>query len=103
MGSKNLKAVAVRGTGEVSVANPEEFMRLVEELLQKVMNDDGIKRYIKWGTTWIHVNNDNISANPVRNFQDGFWGPEKIEKTSAKELIGKYATRRLACFGCPVA
>lgn len=103
MGSKNLKAVAVRGTGEVSVANPEEFMKLVEELRQKVMNDDVVKRYIKWGTTWIHVNNDNISANPVRNFQDGFWGPEKIEKTSARELIGKYATRRLACFGCPVA
>lgn len=103
MGSKNLKAVAVRGTGTISVANPSRFMGLVDELWQRIKEDGVMKLYRKWGTTYIHVADDEISCNPVRNFQDGFWGPEKIERTSQSELYDKYVVRRLGCFACPVA
>lgn len=103
MGSKNLKAVAVRGSGGISVADPEEFMKLVEGLRQRIMDNDVMKMYMKWGTTYIHMEDDKISGNPIRNFQDGFWGPEKIGKTSKEELIGKYSVRRMGCFACPVA
>lgn len=103
MGSKNLKAVAVRGTCEISVAKPEKFMEVVEELWQRIKEDDVMKLYRNWGTTYIHMDDDRISCNPVRNFQDGFWGSEKIEKTSKKRIRDEYTTRRLGCFACPVA
>jgi len=103
MGSKNLKAVAVRGSGEISVAKPDEFMHLVEALWEKVIHNDALQAYMQWGTTFIPERDNQISCNPVRNFQDGFWDPEKIQKTNSKTLMEQYATRRLACFGCPVA
>lgn len=103
MGSKNLKAIAVRGTGGISVADPARFMRVVEELWQRIEGDDVMKSLRQWSTALIPEADQAISSNPVRNFQDGYWDPEKIKKTSSKVLIGEYSVRNLACFGCPVA
>lgn len=100
MGSKNLKAVAVRGTGEIEVARPEEFMHLVERAWEKL----GIrhKKQIKGlGRIGVHEIWNEFSGNPVRNFQDGFWDPDKIRKTSQRKLIS-YSTRKLACHACPM-
>lgn len=101
MGSKNLKAIAVRGTGEISVAKPEKFMQLVEELLEKIINNDCMKDYIKWGTTFLPKIYNDSGNSAVRNFQDGYWEPEKLEKIS-EEKIDKFSKGRLSCFGCPI-
>ncbi|MFQ6075394.1 MAG: aldehyde ferredoxin oxidoreductase family protein [Candidatus Bathyarchaeia archaeon] len=103
MGSKNLKAVAVRGSGKISVAKPEEFMRLVEEMLEKVKNNKVMKKYRRLGPTYFPERDNKVSGNTVRNFQDGFWEPEKFQKTRSKILKEQYFQRGLACFGCPVA
>jgi len=103
MGSKNLKAIAVRGSGEINVANPDEFMELVEELWNKQIEEIEEDRpaYIGWdrsrGFTWMR---NTISGNQVRNFQDGFWDLEKVKKTSYAELQ-KYQIKNIACFSCP--
>ena len=36
MGSKNLKAIAVRGTNDIVVAKPEEFMEMVKEFHERM-------------------------------------------------------------------
>lgn len=102
MGSKNLKAVAVRGTGQINVAKPEEFMNIVEELWERILENEALKIYRKWGTPWIAEMGNKISNNPVRNFQDGYWDPKKVENTSARRLVKNYAVRRLSCFACPI-
>jgi len=102
MGSKNLKAVAVRGTGQINVAKPEEFMKIVEELWERILENEALKIYRKWGTPWIAEMGNKISNNPVRNFQDGYWDPKKVENTCAKKLMENYAVRRLSCFACPI-
>lgn len=103
MGSKNLKAVAVRGSGEVSVARPEEFMSLVERQWQRFWETLKLdqQRGGRFGKDFVPKQNE-WSGNPVRNFQDGFWDPEKVEQTSTHNLE-KYTVRRLACFACPKA
>lgn len=100
MGSKHLKAVAVKGTGGISIAKPKKFMKLVEELWEKIQNNSETKLLKKYGTTFIPEENNKVSANPVRNFQDGYW--EKAENLSAEELDKKYTVRRVACFSCPI-
>src|SRR5262249_47381717 len=50
MGSKNLKAVAVRGTGGVSVANPAEFMKAVWTLRKKLAESPARKGMTELGT-----------------------------------------------------
>jgi len=40
MGSKNLKAIAVRGTKEVSIANEEEFKKARSVMLKTILNPE---------------------------------------------------------------
>jgi aldehyde:ferredoxin oxidoreductase len=103
MGSKNLKAVAVRGSQSIEVANSQEFMKLIEELLERLMNNSAVKNLMLWGTTFHAEKNNELSGNPVRNFQDGYWEPERAQKIGSEMLMKEYAVRRLACFACPVA
>ncbi|MCG3260616.1 MAG: aldehyde ferredoxin oxidoreductase, partial [Candidatus Heimdallarchaeota archaeon] len=53
MGSKNLKAIAVRGTGEVEVAKPLEFHDFVDETLKKIYDDPAFPSLSYYGTTFL--------------------------------------------------
>jgi len=50
MGSKKLKAVAVRGAGEVKVADPETFDKLSAEAAKSIEGDEGLYTMKRWGT-----------------------------------------------------
>lgn len=101
MGSKHLKAIAVRGTGNLSVAKPQEFIELVEELTEKIKKDPFSKTgFFEYGTmTVAQHDNENWSGCPVRNFQDGYW--EKGKNILCEDLVEKFSERNLGCFGCP--
>lgn len=100
MGSKNLKAIAVRGTGGVPYHQSEKFMRTCRESFNELANhpDTGGGRQ-KYGTNVILSSMDEMGIHPVRNFQKGkFSGASKVNE----ETIYKYYTRDKACFGCPI-
>lgn len=102
MGSKRLKAIAVRGTGNISVAKPQKFMELVEELLEKVNNDPRMDFFKQYGSMTISQHdNDNWSGCPVRNFQDGYW--EKSKNIRCEDLVKRFSERSLGCFSCPIS
>ncbi|MBW2311240.1 MAG: hypothetical protein JRF35_09215 [Deltaproteobacteria bacterium] len=50
MGSKNLKAVAVRGSGSIEVAYPERFMERVNKAWEKVRVSEAATMRRRWGT-----------------------------------------------------
>ena len=50
MGSKNLKAIAVRGTGGVRIADGEAFMRAVWEMRAAMEDNPGRKSFAEYGT-----------------------------------------------------
>ncbi len=100
MGSKNLKAVAVRGTAGVKVAHNEAFINACADARAK------LKAHPVTGTglaalgTEVLVNIINASgALPTRNFRDGgvFEGAEAI---SGEALADKYLVRNKGCFAC---
>jgi len=102
MGAKKLKAVAVRGTGAVSVAKPEKFMEAVIDARAK------LKAHPVGGTglaalgTQVLVNIINESgALPTRNWRDGGYF-EDADATGGESLAAKYLVKNKGCFGCSI-
>ncbi|NIN53745.1 MAG: aldehyde ferredoxin oxidoreductase [Nitrososphaeria archaeon] len=101
-GSKNLKAIAVRGTGSVEVAKPEEFIQTVDRFYETLVNDAGFQGLSKFGTAgWVIGEAAVGAARPFKNSQDTYW-PDYFSKSGGRLLVERYQVRRLACFSCPV-
>ncbi|MEM3501260.1 MAG: aldehyde ferredoxin oxidoreductase family protein [Candidatus Bathyarchaeia archaeon] len=102
MGSKKLKAIAVRGTKEVSVAEPERFMYEVEKAWMKIDSSRSVEARRRNGSrAFLSVGND-LGLLGVRNFQDEYWDTRKIMNIRQEVLNERYEVRKLACFNCPI-
>lgn len=100
MGSKNLKAVAVRGTKKVEVKDPEKVKALVKFFAENYMKNPDTSGLHRLGTPVLVLPHNEMGALPTRNFHEGaFEGAEKISGETLKEtlLIGQKA-----CFACPM-
>jgi aldehyde:ferredoxin oxidoreductase len=109
-GSKNLKAIAVRGTkGVGNIHDPKEFMRVVKEK-KKILHDhpvtgQGLPTY---GTQVLMNVINEIGSLPTRNHRDvKFEGASKISAEAMREkrpTDGKpHLVTNQACFGCTIA
>ncbi|MFT5872702.1 MAG: aldehyde:ferredoxin oxidoreductase [Clostridium sp.] len=102
MGSKNLKAVVVRGTNSVQVAKPTEFMAACSDARAKIkanpVTGTGLPAY----GSQILVNILNQSgALPTRNWRDGGVF-ENAEDISGEALTEKYLVKGKGCFACSI-
>ena len=99
MGSKNLKALAVYGTGGVRIANPKRFNELSLEISKRA-----VKRYFKgrWqnGTYGALTRYNNAGALSTRNAQTTAF--EGISGIDAKTYNTNFKKRMRACFSCSV-
>jgi aldehyde:ferredoxin oxidoreductase len=105
MGSKNLKAVAVRGTKGVTVADPLGFRDAVLAA-QKEFHDPYMSQVLaKYGTADVVEFSNEVGLLPTRNSQEGVF--ESAAKISGALLAEKYnlrgARKTKACFTCPLA
>jgi len=102
MASKNLKAVACRGTGSVTVARPDKFMEALTDARAKLkahpVGGAGLAAY----GTQVLVNIINESgALPTRNWRDGAYFKE-ADATGGETLKAKYLIKNKGCFGCSI-
>lgn len=99
MGSKNLKAVAVRGTKGVKVAEPDALRRYVLELKQKMMKHPNYEAFSKYGSKYVLPGRHFAGGLTIKNGQEtgSFWGYDEIK---AETLYDKYVVKNKACFGC---
>ncbi len=110
MGSKNLKAIAVRGTqGVGNVANPKEFMRATFAA-KKVLADNAVtgQGLPTFGTQVLMNVINEMGASPTRNHRDvQFEGAKDISAeamaTPRKTDGKKPLVTNQACFGCTIA
>ncbi len=101
MGSKNLKAVAVKGSGSVTVADKEAFKKAVLEGFQKIKANPVTSTGLPAYGTAILVNIINASGIfPTRNFQQSVF--EGAEKISGEMIADQILLRNRACFACPI-
>ena len=102
MGSKNLKAIAIRGTNGVKVADNEAFLKAMMEAYEAIDNED-TEHFHQHGTPSVLALVKEFGSLPTRNFQTGV-NPQ-WEKLSGETLSTTIATRHkmgLACPACPV-
>jgi aldehyde:ferredoxin oxidoreductase len=97
MGSKNLKAVAVRGTNDVNVANLEEFTEFVRTIHER-MKGPATRKYRTLGTPENVLVLNALAALPTRNFNQATF--EGAEKVSGEYLNERYIKKIIGCATC---
>ena len=107
MGSKNLKAIAVRGTVGVAVKEPEKFMQTAGDINAMLRTSKGRERFTKGGTHPMLDLMNNFGGLPTRNFHDTrFAGVDKINAKASRTPNSHGHTNLItnkACFGCTIA
>ena len=99
LGSKNLKAIAVRGTKDIEVAKPVEFMELVKEFHEK-MKGPATQKYRTLGSVESIMINNTMYCLPTRNYKSASF--ENVEKISGEALNERYVAKIIACSSCPM-
>jgi len=101
MGSKNLKAIAVKGTGTIGVKNPKEFMALVEAISKRLRRLEGAKARREFGTLVASPSYNELSALCYKNYEDDYIPQESLAKISHGVFHNMYEVDRYACTACP--
>ena len=102
MGSKKLKAVAVRGTGGLTAADRTGFRTVCLDALEKLKAGEITGSGLKQFGTAILVNIINESGIfPTRNFQHGQF--DAAEQISGETIAEEILVRPRACVACPIA
>ena len=101
MGSKGLKAIAVRGTRPVKTARPEELRRLSKTLV-KLARESAAGKYLgEYGTDGGMDPFHEFGDVPIKNWKQGAW-EEGCHKVSGQAMKETMLTGRYACKGCPI-
>ena len=100
MGSKNLKAIAVRGSGSVQVAKPEDFITKLGEAHQAVKAHPLSASRIAYGTAGTVSAVYKVGALPIQNYSKGTF--DAIEGLVADTVKEKVYIHNESCFGCPL-
>jgi len=100
MASKNLKAIAVRGTGAITVADAARFAALIERLDERIAKHPEYDERARLGSTRLVKALDRIGALPTRHFQGTpFDGADAVSGEAVERL---YKVKGKACFACTI-
>ena len=100
MGSKNLKGIAITGSTDVNVANPEEVFQLGKELIRDLRESRGGKVRREYGTMELVERVNNAGFWITRNFTEGYF--EEGYKLEGKRMREEIIIGDSSCFGCPI-
>ena len=100
MGSKNLKALVVRGSGGIRAAHPARLKENVLRFIQTLEKEPYYKRYSQEGTAVIAESMNNMGSSLVKNGTSGFF--EGIEGLNPDHIKQEVFVRQKACFSCPM-
>jgi len=99
MGAKKLKAIAVRGTGHIPIADPAEFARVSNELFRACKEAEAHQAWVRYGTMIVTEWCDQNGTLPTRNFQTGAFehGPKIYADVHRQKIV----ITDKGCFACP--
>ncbi|MCG8400774.1 MAG: aldehyde ferredoxin oxidoreductase family protein [Firmicutes bacterium] len=101
MGSKNLKAIAVRGTGPVPVARRKDFFNTVAATRKAIFASPFYGAFEKFGTMLVTLPYQEFGILPGRNFQSGI--VDGWVETRSRKQVPRYSNRGVSCIACPIA
>ena len=100
MGSKNLKAIAVRGTGAVTVGDIAEFSQAMERVHRDFLYTEDNMWATEEGTAILVDAVSGGGAMPTRNWSTGSF--DRAEAINSQTLLDRKVKNR-ACFQCGLA
>jgi aldehyde:ferredoxin oxidoreductase len=100
MGSKNLKAVAVRGTKHPELADRGALKAVIKKQMERVKNDPRLQGFRHLGTAAAVGFCHELGIYPVRNFQRGVMPEVNGNLTAAK--FDELFQSDVYCKSCPI-
>lgn len=100
MGSKNLKAIAVRGRMGVKIADPDGLLKEAQGLIETLMSEKHYWRYRDKGSpsgTTLYATVGGVTAY---NGQSGIF--DQFEKIEGDVFLNRYNIGRSSCGNCPL-
>ncbi len=106
MGSKNLKGIALKGTGGVDIANPGLFREAMDEIYTEInylsTRDPYVRPWQIYGTMFVPVVTSAYGAFMTRNAREGLF-PEGLDELRGESIQRDFVAGNLADFCCPYA
>jgi aldehyde:ferredoxin oxidoreductase len=99
LGSKNIKAIAVRGTKRCEWAQPRELTELSRDLSRRSFGPATAK-YRELGTATNLLTFNRFGTLPTRNFQQGTF--EEAANLSPEQLRVEHSKTRASCVACTI-
>jgi aldehyde:ferredoxin oxidoreductase len=96
MGSKNLKAIAVRGTMDLAIRFPEDALEYNAQLIEHIGSTKFAQIMQKWGTMFIYGVTNTTGLVRVQNFQLN----QQVGGDIECEHIEEYSLGTEGCYGC---
>jgi len=100
MGSKNLKAIGVRGSAKVPLADPDGFKAVVKEIIANLDEDMQAMSFRLAGTASGVDMLLMYGDMPIRYYQQGEW--ENASNLSGVLMTDQYLNKGTACYRCPI-
>jgi len=101
MGSKNLKAIAIKGHKEIPVNNLDDLLELRKQFIKIGTKNPAWEMLSKYGTCGGTAGCIMVGDAPIKNWSGA---PEDFpnSKKISDEAVIKFQKRKYACYGCPV-
>ncbi len=101
MGAKRLKAIGLRGSARVPLADPANLQRATREILAALEDDIAAQSFRLAGTAGGWDVSLMFGDVPIRYYQQGEW--DKAANLSGVLMTEQYLNKRTACYRCPIA
>jgi aldehyde:ferredoxin oxidoreductase len=97
MGSKNLKAVAVKGDRKPAIVDPKILQQATKEFLPNLKFVEGLSRF---GTASVIESKEAAGVLPIKNFTQFHW--DKASRIGGPALVAGFLEKHYGCFSCPI-
>ena len=101
MGSKKLKAIAVHGTKNPSIAYPDKLKEMTRKVISECLTNQNMINFTNYGQAGFVPPLQELGMLPTKNFQKGTF--EQFEAISGQTMAKTILKRKNTCTECPVA
>ena len=98
MGSKRLKAISVRGSGKLEVADSKNYLKQMDIFYERMLANPFTKERAKYGTTNLVELMNHIGRLPSYNMRQGVF--EGFEKISGHTITEKHLVKPRSDWSC---
>ena len=98
MGSKKLKAISIKGTGKIEVADTKNYLKQMDEFYERMMSNAFTPGRVKYGTTSLVELMQHIGRLPSYNMRQGVF--DGYDKISGDAINAKYLVKARSDWSC---